>query len=95
MQKYAPTFRICNNDQNPSKYAFAYAHMHFQKIRALDMANAYAVSTARLLRCVVAPRHCYTDSACSKQSCKRRQCDPAAAVTGHGGYCWQRPCDSE
>jgi hypothetical protein len=35
MQKYALMFRICNNDQKPSKYAFAYAHMHFKKIRAL------------------------------------------------------------
>jgi hypothetical protein len=35
MQKYVLTFRICNNDQKPSKYAFAYAYMHFQKIRAL------------------------------------------------------------
>jgi hypothetical protein len=35
MQKYALTFRICNNDHKPSKYAFAYAHMHFKKIRAL------------------------------------------------------------
>jgi hypothetical protein len=37
MQKYALMFRICSNDQKPSKYAFAYAHMHFQKIRALVM----------------------------------------------------------
>jgi hypothetical protein len=36
MQKYALTFRICNNDQKYLKYAFAYAHMHFKKIRALQ-----------------------------------------------------------
>jgi hypothetical protein len=40
MQKYALTFRIFNNDQNPSKYSFAYAHTHFQKIRALVITDS-------------------------------------------------------
>jgi hypothetical protein len=33
MQKYALTFRICNNDENPQ-------NMHFQKIRALLISKA-------------------------------------------------------
>jgi hypothetical protein len=35
MHKYVLTFTICNNAQNPSKYAFPYAHMHFKKFRTL------------------------------------------------------------
>jgi hypothetical protein len=43
MQKCALTFRICNNDQKPLKYAFVYAHMLFQKIRAPVMTYACPV----------------------------------------------------